>query len=109
MKKVIAVVVLLTLVAGGVWAFTRTPERRLCQKMGKLCRVEGNYRDYDACVDTVEDLAATFGEEPVAQAADCVDDAQTCAEGIGCVAGVSASVVEGMIGDFKKGFDRSHK
>lgn len=103
------IVVLLSLVAGGVWALTRTPERRLCRKMGTLCRVEGNYRDYDACVETVDDLAATFGDEPVARAADCVDGAQTCAEGIGCVAGVSAGVVEDLIGDFKKGFDRSRE
>ncbi len=66
MKKVVAAVVVLGIVGGGVaWAVTRTPERRLCVKMGDLCGVEGDFSDYEDCVEGIAFCARSGEAAPV--------------------------------------------
>lgn len=108
MKKVIAAIVVLGVIGGGVaWAVTRTPERRLCIRMGDLCGVEGDLSDYDHCVDTIERLEKVVGEEPIESAANCVDKADTCVEASGCVAGAGYKAVPKLLKEFVEGFENA--
>jgi hypothetical protein len=106
-KLVIAVVVLGVLVGGVAWAFTRTPERRLCVRMGELCGVEGDLGDYEQCVDQLQRLEKVVGEEPLESAATCADKADSCVEAMGCVTGAGYKALPKLMEDFFKGFNNA--
>lgn len=106
MKKVVAGVIALGIIGGGVaWAVTRTPERRLCVRMGELCGVEGDFKDYEQCVDGIERLEKIAGEEPIESAADCVDRADTCAQATGCIVGAGYKAMPKLLQEFTEGFE----
>jgi hypothetical protein len=106
MKKLLAVVIVLV-VAGGAYAayaWTQTPERRLCRRMGELCQVDGTFKDFDECTAAVEKLEKQVGEERVEQAANCVDKADSCAVATGCIAGTGFDVMQDLLRGFMRGF-----
>jgi hypothetical protein len=108
MKKFLAVFVVLGLVAGGVaWAVTRTPERRLCMRMGDLCGAEGDFEDYEQCVESFEKLEKVVGEEPIETAAECVDEVDNCAKAAGCLAGAGYKAMPKLLHDFAEGFENA--
>ena len=105
MKKVVAGVIVMGIIGGGVaWAVTRTPERRLCVRMGELCGVEGDFEDYEQCVDGIERLEKVVGEEPIESAADCVDRADSCMKATGCIAGAGYKAMPKLLQEFTEGF-----
>ena len=106
MKKAVAAVVLLGIIGGGVaYAVTRTPEKRLCVAMGDLCGVEGDFKDYENCVESIERLEKVVGEEPIETAADCVDRADTCVQATGCLAGAGYKALPNLMKEFVEGFE----
>ena len=108
MKKIIAGLVVVGIVGGGVaWAVTRTPERRLCVRMGELCGANGDFKDYEACVDGIEELGRVVGDKPVENAAECVDKADSCVEATGCIVGVGYKAVPKLLKEFVEGFENA--
>ncbi len=108
MKKVVIALVVLGVIGGGVaWAVTRTPERRLCIRMGDLCGVEGDLSDFDTCVQELEKLEKLVGEEPVESAAECVDKADSCVEATGCVVGAGVKAGPKLMQEFLEGFQNA--
>jgi len=93
-KGLVALLVLLALV-GGAYLYLSAPSRRICLVMGDICHGKqgkrGHYDEFFACVDSVDELGGVFGDDAVARAAVCVDEAQNCAEGITCMAGVTTT------------------
>ena len=71
-KGLVALLVLLALV-GGAYLYLSAPSRRICLVMGDICHGKqgkrGHYDEFFACVD----------------------EAQNCAEGITCMAGVTTT------------------
>ncbi len=109
MKKAIVVVILLCVVAGGVaFALTRgTPERQLCTQVAKLCKVEGTVKDLDECASDLEKLKEHLGEKRLEETAECVDEAGSCPDAMGCMAGTGMKVLQEAAGEFLKGLGRS--
>jgi hypothetical protein len=107
MKKLVVAVVVLMVIAGGVaWAMMSTPERTVCARIGELCGAEGDLADLEECAKDVEEIEKVLGKEPVVRVAACVEDAKTCAEAMGCIAGESMNSVEEQLGEFLKGVRR---
>ena len=77
----------------GAYVYLQGSPRRLCWTMGELCAGRGgqpgHYDEFFACVDSVGELSATFGDDAIDHTAACVDQSQTCAEGMACMAGVT--------------------
>jgi hypothetical protein len=110
MKKLVIVVVVLGVLVGGVaWAFTRKPERRLCVRVGELCGAEASLGDYEQCVDEMERLSKVVGEEPFENAAECVDDADSCVQAMGCVTGAGYRALPKLAEEFFKGFNDAQR
>ncbi len=109
MKKIIVVVLILAAI--GVVAFAlavvRSPERKLCTKVGKLCGVKGSLGDLDKCMDAVEKLRGLTGDAPVDKAATCVDESENCAQAMGCLAGQGMKRMQEAAWEFFKGVKRS--
>lgn len=107
MKKVVAVVILLGIIIGGVaWAVMASPERSVCVRVADLCAVEGTMQDLEQCVQDVEKLQKIVGEEPVERAAACVEGADTCAEAMGCIAGEGMNTMQEQLDEFFEGVRR---
>jgi hypothetical protein len=110
MKKLIAVVIVLGVIIGGVaWAVMHTPERQVCSRIGELCGAEGDLGDLEQCVAEVERIEKVLGKEPVERAASCVSEADTCAAAMGCVAGEGMNTMEEQVGEFLKGLRKGLK
>lgn len=110
MKKVIAAVAVLGILGAGVgaYAYLRTPERSACIRVADLCGEKGGgVQELDQCVDQVKQWRKVAGDEAVNKGIACVDQAKTCGEAVGCVAGASAKSVEGLVNDFLKGFGKA--
>lgn len=110
MKKVIAVIVVLLIIGGGVgaYAYFRNPERSACIKVADLCgEKSGGMKELDQCVEQVAQWRKVAGDEAVNKGITCVDQAKTCGEAMGCVAGAGAKSVEGLVNDFLKGFGKA--
>ena len=86
MKKIVGAVVVLALTGGVAYAVVHNPERSACLKMADLCGVKGG---------TKADLDQ------------CVEEAKTCGEATGCVAGAGVKGMQGAINEFFKGFGKA--
>ena len=110
MKKAIALVCILVICLGGVAAFAylKRPERSACIRVAELCGEKGGgVQELDQCVDQVEQWRKMAGDEAVNKGIKCVDEAKTCGEAMGCVAGASMKGVQELMNDFFKGFGKA--
>ena len=110
MKKAVALVVVLGIGGAGVaaYAYFRQPERAACVRVADLCgEKDGGMKELDQCVDEVTQWRKVAGDDAVNKGIQCVDEAKTCAEAMGCVAGASVKGMEGLVNDFVKGFGKA--
>ncbi len=112
MKKALLVVVLLAVIGGGAFAFAymRNPNRAACIRTAELCGGKGGSKEQlDQCTSQVEQWRKVAGDAPVDKGITCVDEAKTCGEAVGCVAGAGISGFTNVVDDFLKGFGKATK
>ncbi len=103
MKTFLAVVVLAG--AGFLgWQWWNQPERRVCARLGELC---GDRSGQDDCRKDLAQWAKETGPEVVTKLDACLNDAKSCSEGAGCMAGAGARGLGKMMGDFLKGLGKA--
>ena len=111
MKKALALLCVVGVLGGGVvaaYAYLKTPERSACIRVADLCgEKEGGVKELDQCVDEVNQWRKVAGEAAVNRGIQCVDEAKTCGEAMGCVAGASMKGAQEMMNDFFKGFGKA--
>jgi hypothetical protein len=99
MKKLLVVAVL---VAIGAVVYVKVirdkPAERVCEHLQKACGPS----IAEKCDQKMEDVAKLYGDKAMDKAVDCMDDANSCAEAVGCLVGAGA----GMVDEFKKGVER---
>jgi hypothetical protein len=108
MKKLLVVAVVLA--AGGWLAYAkvlRPAPKRACDRLAELC---GEHRKSDdtSCSDFFDELASSGGEDN-GKTAQCVLDARSCPEAIGCTAGGAVKIGAGVAKSFLEGFQKSVK
>jgi hypothetical protein len=88
---------------GGYYLYQhRKPEKRACAKMADLCG-EKEKNDAERCERDMSDLRKNASVETLARFDACVDNAKTCAEGVGCAAGAGLSTAGEVFNQFIKG------
>jgi hypothetical protein len=108
MKKIVGAAVVLALTGGVAYAVVHNPERSACLKMADLCGVkDGSKADLDQCVEEIEQFRKIGGDEATEKGLRCVDEAKTCGEATGCVAGAGVKGMQGAINEFFKGFGKA--
>jgi hypothetical protein len=106
MKKLIVIAAVLGV--GGWLAYAkvlRPAPKRACARLHELC----NDRDRDndkSCTDFFDALKNTGGEAND-KTAQCVLEANSCAEAIGCTAGGAVKLGAGVAKNFLGGFQKS--
>jgi hypothetical protein len=110
MKKALAVILALGIGGAGVAAFAylKKPERTACVRIADLCgeTKKGTKDDLDQCVEEVEKWRKVAGDEPVDKGIQCVDEAKTCGEAMGCVTGAGIKGFQNVVDDFFKGLGK---
>lgn len=107
MKKVLATLLVGTMVVGGVTLVkgasqTSTPEGKLCVRLADLCPNDGpKPSDFDECVGDMKDMRKVVGNASFDKTQRCVDESRSCAAASGCMAG---GLGVGMVGEMMKGF-----
>jgi hypothetical protein len=112
MKKALPFVVLLAIIGACVFAFgyMRNPNRSACMRVAELCGdKDGTKEQLDQCTGQIEEWRKVAGNEPVDKGITCVDEAKTCGEAMGCVAGAGVSGFKNVVDDFLKGFGKATK
>lgn len=112
MKKALPILVLLVIIGVGAatFAYLRNPNRSACVRVGELCgETQGSKEKLDQCTTQIEQWRKVAGDEPVDKGITCVDQAKTCGEAMGCVAGAGVSGVKNVVDDFLKGFGKATK
>jgi hypothetical protein len=110
MKKAVALICVLAICGGGVaaYAYLKNPERSACMRVADLCgEKSGGVKELDQCVDEVNQWRKIAGDEAVNNGIKCVDEAKTCGEAMGCVAGAGMKGTQELINDFFKGFGKA--
>ncbi|MDI1484599.1 hypothetical protein [Polyangium sp. y55x31] len=110
MSKTLAVVLAVGIGGGAgvaAYAYLKKPERAACVRIADLCgEKNGTKDDLDRCVEEVEQWRKVAGDEPVDKGIQCVDDAKTCGEAMGCVAGAGIKGFQNVVDDFFKGLGK---
>lgn len=105
MKKLLVVLVLAAL---GVVIYTKfvraTPAEQSCTKLDDLCG--GEKLEPAECRKGFDDAKKLFGEEAVDRAISCIDDAQSCMEAAGCIAGAGMKSLEQLERGFERGLGK---
>jgi len=114
MKKAIPILLLVGIAGAGVgvgaWAYMKKPERAACVRMADLCgEKDGTKEKLDQCTAEVEQWRKTAGDATVDKGIQCVDEAKTCGEAMGCVAGAGVKGFQNVVEDFLKGFGKGLK
>ena len=102
------VVGLLVLLIGSwvVYAKVLRPEPvRACERVASLCGVKLSADDEQQCASTFEQLAPDDRH----QGAQCIVDAKSCGEAVGCASGTMAKMGMRAAGQFLEGFGRGMK
>lgn len=109
MKKLIAAFVVLGITGGVAYAVVHgSPERSACLRVADLCGVkDGSKADLDRCVDEIEQFRKIGGEEATEKGLQCVEEARTCGEATGCIAGAGFKGMQGAVNEFFKGFGKA--
>jgi hypothetical protein len=112
MKKALAVILVLGIGGAGVAAFAymRNPGRSACVRVADLCgEKNGGKEELDKCTDDIDQWRKVAGDAPVDKGIQCVDEAKTCGEAMGCVAGAGVKGFQNAVDDFMKGFGKGLK
>jgi hypothetical protein len=80
---------------------------KACSKLSTLCGAELSSDDLRDCAETINAASQETKIDVSKKILRCTDLAESCAEAVGCAAGVGASVVIGLADQFQKGFNRS--
>lgn len=110
MKKILPIVLVLGIAGAGVgaYAYMRNPGRAACVRVADLCgEKDGTKEKLDQCTDQIDQWRKVAGDEPVDKGIKCVDEAKTCGEAMGCVAGAGVSGFKNVVDDFLKGFGKA--
>lgn len=108
MKKLVGAVVVVALVGGVAYAAFHSPEKSACIKMADLCGVkDGTTKDLDQCVADIEQFRKVGGDEATDKGMKCVEEAKTCGEATGCIAGAGMKGMQGVVNEFFKGFGKA--
>lgn len=99
-RAVLGVALMAAMVGGGC-----RREAALCGRMKELCGVED-----DKCKQSIADAKESFGEPGVETLAKCFEEAKSCSEASGCVAGGAlrnlSEAADGFLKGLGKGFDK---
>jgi hypothetical protein len=109
MKKLLLVAVIVGV--GGYFAYAkvlRPPAARACAKMHDLCDDKRSSDDDKSCTDFFETLKKTNAESND-KTAQCVLEASSCAQAVGCTAGGAIKLGTGVAKDFLEGMQKSMK
>jgi hypothetical protein len=104
MKKLL--VVLVVLGVGGYFAYAkilRPPAKRACIKMHDLCGEKGDDKECTEFFDTLKKTDADANDKT----AQCVLEATSCPQAIGCYAGGAIKLGTGFAKDFLDGMQKS--
>ena len=105
MKKLIVIAII---GVGGWFAYAkvlRPAPKRACAHLHALCN-DSNSDDDKSCTDFFDALKTTGGESND-KTAQCVLEATTCPEAIGCTAGGAVKLGTGFAKNFLDGFQKS--
>jgi hypothetical protein len=98
MKKLLVVAVI---VAIGAVVYAKVirdkPEEVACERIEKLCGEAAR-----GCSTDMEKVADVYGDKAMRKAADCMEDANSCPEALGCLVGAGKHMVD----EFKQGVER---
>lgn len=112
MKKLVAVVVVVGAFGWVAWMKVLRPApKRACAHVRTLCGKTGDVAadDGDECGEFFEDLKSTAGDDEAHKTAECMIDAKTCLEAVGCQAGGGVKLGVGAAKSFLQGFQKAMK
>ena len=107
MKKLILVA--LVVAVGGWVAYAkvlRPAPKRACARLHELCNEQSGDADDKSCTDFFDALKNSGGDA-TDKTAQCVLEAQSCPEAIGCTAGGAVKLGAGVAKSFLDGFQKS--
>lgn len=109
MKKLLGAMVIVACAGGVAYAVGHNPERSACIKMADLCGVTAGaaVEDLNRCVDDIKQWRKVGGDEATDKGIACVNEAKTCGEATGCIAGAGFKGFQSIINDFFKGFGKA--
>ena len=106
MKKLFGVVVIAVLVIGAVKLFAGPSKQgRACARISDLCGVEMSARDVDECASDLQELPDSVS----GKVAECVVEATSCADAVGCAMGVADTAIEHEMKKLDNGFERGRR
>jgi len=91
---------------GGYYVYTHhlaPVEKRACERLHKLCSGDHFQAKLQNCEQTMKELEKLAGKEGAQKSMKCLADADSCAGGVGCLAGAGANA----IGEFLKGVQKA--
>ena len=110
MKKLVIVAVVLGV--GGWLAYAKVLKpapKRACDRIAELCGdSRRGTRDDKSCTEFFDEVAQSGGDDS-GKTAQCVLEAKSCAEAIGCTAGGALKIGAGAAKGFFDGFQKSVK
>jgi hypothetical protein len=92
------------------WAkMLRAPEKRACAHLAALCRGEDGEMGDAKSGECADFFAALKSHAPDAleRTTSCVDEARSCGQAVGCVAGGGIQIGTGFARDFADGLSKS--
>ena len=78
-----------------------------CENIGKQCGADFTKDDIAECRSDLESAKKELGAKAVDKFVDCADDADSCAESMGCLAGLAVTGMDQLEKNFEKGFDKA--
>jgi hypothetical protein len=110
MKKFLSTVLVLGILGGGGYLvykrFFAPKQVRACEKLAKLCG-QHSKESSAQCEQKMADLEKAVGKPAMDKAVSCLDEATTCARGVGCLVGSGVNAIGNALGDFLEGVRRS--
>jgi hypothetical protein len=101
MKKLIVVALVAVVAFYSLrWIFS-SPEKRACRRLASLCSMSS--AETDKCVEDLGELRAQTSKQVAERAESCIADANSCAEGGGCLVGAGFSAMGDLFGQFARG------
>jgi hypothetical protein len=100
-REMVRRVVMGTVLVAALAASGCSRERAICGRMKDLCSVEA-----EQCKQSIADAKESFGDEGVTTLAKCFEEAKSCAEASGCVAGGALKNLSEAADGFLKGLGK---
>jgi hypothetical protein len=106
MNKILATLLVGGAVVGGVAVVkgasaASTPEVKTCTKIGELCGAKPSAKDFDQCVEDMEQMHKMSGDPGFTRSAQCIEESKSCAAVAGCLGG---GIGVSAVGEMMKGF-----